>query len=159
MPQNQIIVSTHSYIKSLKGAQILPTSNEQNQLNMLSIFHFIFGGFGCLASLGTLIYVIFGALFVAIDLPNKGLPNDAKNFIGYLAMSIGSIVFITILTLSILTIYSGVQLRNCKKHTFSMVIASILCLSIPFGTILGVFTLVVLSKKEVKELYAHKALK
>jgi hypothetical protein len=43
------------------------------------------------------------------------------------------------------------------KHTrywFALTMACIECLFIPFGTILGVFTIIVLSRESVKELFA-----
>jgi hypothetical protein len=56
-------------------------------------------------------------------------------------------------TLAISTIFSGRFLSRHKKYWFSFVIACILCLFAPFGTILGVFTIIVLSRQSAKELY------
>src|SRR6266496_1341209 len=46
--------------------------------------------------------------------------------------------------------------RSLAKHTrywFAFVMACIECLFIPFGTILGVFTIIVLSRESVKTLF------
>jgi hypothetical protein len=43
-----------------------------------------------------------------------------------------------------------------EKSGFSFILACIECLSMPFGTILGVFTIIILSKDSVKALYENK---
>ena len=48
---------------------------------------------------------------------------------------------------------SGVFLSQRKNRIFSMVIAGLDCLQVPFGTALGVFTILVLSRDSVQELY------
>lgn len=55
--------------------------------------------------------------------------------------------------LALLTILSGVFIRRQKYRTFSLVIAGLSCLMVPFGTVLGVFTLVILSRESVRQLY------
>jgi hypothetical protein len=41
-------------------------------------------------------------------------------------------------------------LTRRRRYTFCLVIAGLLCLWMPFGTILGVFTLVTLTKPPVR---------
>ena len=48
---------------------------------------------------------------------------------------------------------SGMFLRARRHRTFSMVIAAINCLHIPLGTLLGVFTLIVLGRESVRRMY------
>lgn len=52
-------------------------------------------------------------------------------------------------------VISGIFLRKRKNWLFSIVIASLNCLQIPFGTVLGVFTLIVLLRESVKGSYAE----
>ncbi|MDJ0671770.1 MAG: hypothetical protein DWQ53_23750 [Microcystis flos-aquae DF17] len=54
---------------------------------------------------------------------------------------------------AIATIVSGRFLKRRQRYWFSFVMACILCLFTPLGTILGVFTIIVLSRQSVKELY------
>ena len=44
-------------------------------------------------------------------------------------------------------------LRGRRHRTFSLIVAGINCLGIPLGTILGVFTLIVLLRPSVRTLY------
>ena len=45
-------------------------------------------------------------------------------------------------------------LSRRKGYSFALVIASIECLFVPFGTILGVFTIVALSRESAKALFS-----
>jgi len=48
---------------------------------------------------------------------------------------------------------SGLFIRQRRHRIFSLVIAALDCLQIPFGTALGVFTIIVLSRESVRGLY------
>jgi hypothetical protein len=52
-----------------------------------------------------------------------------------------------------LNLLSGLFMRSRQHRTFSIVVAAINCLHMPFGTALGVFTIVVLVRDSVRELY------
>jgi hypothetical protein len=63
---------------------------------------------------------------------------------------IGAIWFVTSLILNLL---SGLFIRARKHRTFSLVVSGINCVHIPLGTVLGVFTIIVLIRESVRELY------
>jgi hypothetical protein len=54
---------------------------------------------------------------------------------------------------AILNVASGFCLRARKGRMFSVVVAVINCLHIPLGTALGVFTIIVLLRASVRDLY------
>ena len=53
----------------------------------------------------------------------------------------------------VLNSISGLCLRARKFRMFSLVVAGINCLHIPIGTVLGVFTIIVLIRDSVRQLY------
>jgi hypothetical protein len=55
--------------------------------------------------------------------------------------------------LGILTIFSGRCLARQRRRAFSLVVAGLNCLAIPFGTILGIFTFIVLLRPTVAMRY------
>jgi hypothetical protein len=55
----------------------------------------------------------------------------------------------------ILNILAGIKLRTQRGRTFTLVVAAINCVHIPLGTILGVFTITVLLRKSVQQMYYH----
>ena len=52
--------------------------------------------------------------------------------------------------MAISILIAGRCLSRRKAYSFTLVIACIECLFVPFGTILGVFTIVALSRESVK---------
>ena len=55
----------------------------------------------------------------------------------------------------VLNLLSAGFLWQKRNRLFSIVIAGLDCLQIPFGTALGVFTIIVLSRESVRELYSR----
>lgn len=51
-------------------------------------------------------------------------------------------------------ILAGRALAQRRRYTFCLVIAGVACMFMPFGTVLGVFTIIVLLRDSVKELFA-----
>jgi hypothetical protein len=56
--------------------------------------------------------------------------------------------------MAICILIAGRCLSRRKGYSFALVIACIECLFVPFGTILGVFTIVALSRESVKALFS-----
>lgn len=57
------------------------------------------------------------------------------------------------LVCAVANLLSGLFMRSRRYRAFSMVVAGLNCLHIPLGTILGVFTLIVLGRESVGSLY------
>jgi hypothetical protein len=53
----------------------------------------------------------------------------------------------------ILNVLSGIFLGRRKFRTFSLIVAVINCIHVPLGTVLGVFTIIVLLRPSVREIY------
>jgi hypothetical protein len=136
-----------------------PLSRDQrkidaDQLNLLVIFHFIGAG---LALLGILFLLAHFAIFHAVFANPKMWENQKQGpppaeFFAifrwfYLVMGIW------FLASGVLNVISGVCLRARKHRTFSTVVAGINCVHMPLGTVLGVFTIIVLMRDSVRELY------
>jgi hypothetical protein len=60
-------------------------------------------------------------------------------------------------TIAALKFYAGYCLGRHRARTFCLVVAGLTCLAIPYGTLLGVFTFVVLARPSVEELFAAPA--
>ena len=59
----------------------------------------------------------------------------------------------TLVVPAVLNMLSGLFIQKRTNRTFSLVVAAINCLCFPFGTILGVFTFVVLLRTSVRDGY------
>lgn len=128
-------------------------------LKVLAVFHYVMGGLGMFFSLIPLIYVFVGGMFLAAPefagelASDPEVPEGLFTGIGAFFTGFGLILFFFGEAFAILTIVSGVKMAKCKGYTLSFVLACIHCIFFPFGTILGIFTIVTLSKDGVKALY------
>ena len=130
----------------------MDNENDTSQLNLLGIFHYVLGGIIGAFSCGGILHLIMGIRWVTGTFASW--QGDAPPLIfGWFFVIGGAIFMIVGWSSAICMIISGRKLRQRKGRMFSMVIAAIECMMFPFGTILGVFTLIVLNKDSVKELY------
>lgn len=134
-------------------AQQFPTTRDGEHLRLLSIFHYIAGGLLAFMGCFALIYMVVGVVFVLGKIPstNKGPPPPPA--VGAIFIFIGLFGLLMSWGIATCLFLSGRFMANRRNMTFSIVIAAISCLQIPFGTILGVFTLIVLTRPSVKALY------
>jgi hypothetical protein len=126
-------------------------NQDEQHLNLLSIFHYILGAITILGSFLFTLYIVMGILAITGGFQDKNPPPES---IGLLFIIIGSLLFILGEILGILMIVVGKRLKEHKSRTFCIVIAAIECMLSPFGTILGVFTLIVLMRESVISLFA-----
>ena len=139
----------------------LPRDVPQNQqrrdrehVKLLAIFHFVFGGlaFVGIGFLGVH-YAIMHTVFSNPDIwksSQQAMPPKA-----FLNAFIWFYLFVGVLLLTglILNVLSGLFLLQKRNRLFSLIIGGLNCLQIPFGTALGVFTILVLSRDSVRQLY------
>ncbi len=123
---------------------------DEQYLRLLSIFHYVVGGLvACFACI-PLIHFCIGIAMLT------GTIDDAPAFIG-LMFVIMSIVAITVgWVFAVCLIIAGKNLAHRKRYMFCLVMAAISCMFMPFGTVLGVFTIIVLMRPAVKELFEIK---
>ena len=129
-------------------------NNDDQHLHLLSIFHYIVAGVTALISCFPIIHFTVG---VGIMIASLTQPQDYGNFPGFFfglmfAVIGGSIILIGWI-LAICIALAGRFLSRRKHYTFCLVMAGIECAFTPFGTVLGVFTIIVLVRQSVKELF------
>ena len=121
------------------------TSEDATHLQVLAIFYYVFAGLGALS---VLMIAVFGAVFLGMaGLGEHGQPMPADARVVVIAM----FALITALNAlaTVLHFMTGQRLRQRRGRTFCQIVAGITCLSLPFGTVLGVFTFIVLSRPTV----------
>jgi len=131
---------------------------DEEHLKLLVIFHRIYGILVIAFSLlGFLYFLLFNFLLsfsknysrFTNEINFQALPQEFLN----LFLIIIVVVIIISLTIGVCNLLSAQYIKKRKLRIFSIVIACIDCLSFPLGTILGVMTLVVLSRNSVIEFY------
>src|SRR5262249_46148629 len=128
---------------------------DREHLRLLSIFHFVFGGFA-LVGVAFLCahYAMMHAVFSnpAMFKPERdNMPPKAflDAFIWFY-LFMGALFLLGLIP----NVLSGIFLWQRKNRLFSLIIAGIDCLQIPLGTALGVCTILVLSRESVRSLYS-----
>ena len=132
---------------------------DTEQLNLLAIFHYVVAGLAALFSFFPLLYTTVGAMFIfaarhGTAKPGEDLPPE---FLGWIFAVLGSLLFLMGIAMVICILIAGRSLALRKRYSFALVMACIECLFVPFGTILGVFTIVVLSRESVRGLFSTAA--
>jgi len=128
---------------------------DTEQLNLLAIFHYIVAGLAALFSFFPLIYTAIGVIFIFAARNGTAKPGEElpPEFLGWTFAVLGSLLFVIGVVMAITILMAGRSLALRKRYTFAFIIACIECLFFPFGTILGVFTIVTLSRESVKALF------
>lgn len=130
-------------------------SQDGEHLRLLSIFHYVVGGLMGLIACFPLIHVGLGLmLLLNPEAFNKGQPQEfPAQMAGLFFVAVGGVFVLGGWLVAVLILTAGRFLNRRKHHTFCVVIAGLSCVFFPFGTALGVFTLIVLLRPSVKELF------
>lgn len=130
---------------------MLPRDREH--LNLLSVFYFVFGGLAIIGILFLIVhYMFFQAILSAISKDPAFTSRPPMEVFSHMVWFY-AIMGIALLAIGALNIYAGICLRRSTNRMFTIVVAAINCLSVPLGTVLGVFTIIVLQRESVIRLY------
>jgi len=127
-------------------------NQDENHLRLLSIFYYVVAAFAGFFSCIPFIHIAIGIAIVsgAFD-PVSGDAPPA--FLGWIFIIIGIFIVIICAVFTVMLIVTGRFLAARKHHTFCTVMAGISCIFMPFGTVLGIFTIIVLSRPQVKAIF------
>lgn len=129
-------------------------SVESKQLDLLSMFHYIVGGFTALFSCIPFLHVFMGLAIISGKMfKNSHGAEQPPNVFGWLFVIMGSVCILLGWMTAVCILIAGKKLKARKWWLFCMVIAGIECMFMPFGTVLGIFTLVTLNKESVKKAF------
>lgn len=120
-------------------------------LSTLSILHYVFGVFVCLAGAVMLVFIFLGLLMQSDLVQHE---QDAPPiFLGTIFQGIGWFLFALMEIFGTLVLLSGRWIAKRRNRNASLVIAGFCCLNFPLGTALGIYTFVVLLNDEVEREY------
>ena len=126
---------------------------DEEHLRLLSIFHYVVAGLAGLFACFPIIHLILGLVFIFASRHVTGNGEPPPAFIGWIFVIL-AVTFITLgWILAALILTTGRFLARRKHYQFCLVMAGIECLFMPFGTVLGVFTILVLVRESVKPLF------
>lgn len=125
-------------------------NEDKEHLKLLSIFHYIVGAITALFSFFPLIYVAIGIAMLVGAFNGKDAP---PKIVGWIFVIFPGFIILCGWTFTVCIFIAGYKLAHYRSRMYCLVIACIECTFMPFGTVLGVFTIIVLMKDSVKELF------
>jgi hypothetical protein len=126
-------------------------NEDERYLSLLAIFHYIVGGLTALFACFPFIHVAVGLAMVFGKLDGKNPPPPC---FGWFFVIVGGTVILCGWALAVAILVAGRKLQRRRSWMYCMVVGGLECMIMPFGTVLGVFTIIVLMKDAVKKLFA-----
>jgi hypothetical protein len=132
---------------------------DSEHLRLLAIFHFVVAG---LSLLGIGFVVLHYELMSTLVLNPQMWKNSAHpppfTPEQFMAMFVWFYVLFGVMlaAAAVLNFFSGLFLLRRRHRIFSFVVAVLDCLQVPFGTVLGVLTLLVLMRDSVRQAYEEQ---
>ena len=131
-------------------------SNEDvKHLDLLGMFHYIVGGITALFSCMPFLHVFMGLAMLSGKFFEESNGSGPPPIMGWMFVIMGTVFIVLGWSMAVCIIVAGRKLKQHKNRMYCMVIAGVECVFMPFGTILGVFTLIELNKDSVKEIFAE----
>lgn len=127
---------------------------DREHLRLLAIGYYVSAGMNLFFSLFGLMYAFMGAFFQAMipklpQAPSGQAAPPPPEIFGMVFGIFGCGIFVVMVALAILKFVVARRLTQRRSRGFCMVVAALCCFGVPWGTVLGVFTFVVLSRPSV----------
>lgn len=151
------------------GPEAYQGMRDAEHLKLLAIFHYVLAGLQVLGACFFSLYVVAGVAMTRIPVstgtgggaggtggPGTGVsPADAKMFemMAMVWTAIGGVGALVMLAVAVGAFFAGRFISARRHPTFVLVVAGIECLFFPLGTALGVFTIIVMVRPSVKDLF------
>jgi hypothetical protein len=126
-------------------------NQEETNLDLLGALHIIMGILTALFACIPIIHLVIGIVMLTSDI-NGG--EQAPRAIAFAFIVLASLIILVGWVLAFLIIMAGINLKKRKSYQFCTIMAFVECLIMPLGTVLGIFTIITLSKEPVKKLFS-----
>jgi hypothetical protein len=126
-------------------------NKDLEHLKWLSIGFYVYAGLTALFACFPFIHLAIGIAIVTGQLDEGKNPPPAA--FGWLFVGAASIFILIGWAIAICSFLAGKYIKQQKNYTFIFVMAAVACMFAPLGTVLGVFTIIVLLRDSVKALF------
>ena len=128
-------------------------NQDEEHLRLLSIYHYVVVGMTALFACIPGIHLALGIGLVCGAFPVQPGHQGPPPFLGWLFIGMASVLILVGWTLAISIFFAGRLLARRSRYMYCFVVAAIECILMPHGTILGVFTIIVLARPSIKALF------
>lgn len=119
------------------------------QLRLLGIFHYVVGGMHALFGCFGLLHLGVGLAMLVMPGSWNGAPESVPSFFPWIFVVSGGLWVLFGVGLGVLTALAGRFIAQRRRRTYCIVVAAMNCAMVPFGTVLGIFSLILLSREDV----------
>lgn len=124
--------------------------DDKRHIKLLEIFHYVVGAITALGSCAPLIHFGIGIFMLCGAFDVKDTP---PKFIAWFLVIFSGFIVLCGWTLAVCILIAGRKLAHYRARTYCIVVAGLECILMPFGTVLGIFTIFVLMRDSVQELF------
>jgi len=128
---------------------------DAEHLKLLSLFHYIIGAVTAIFACFPIIHLAIGLGIVSGRFGEaKGTEGFPDQLFGWAFVLAGGSAVVLGWALAVCTVIAGRSIAQRKRHLFCIVVAGVMAaMCMPFGTVLGVFKIIVLMRPSVKSLF------
>ena len=129
-----------------------------DQIKIIAIFHYVVAAFAGLFACFPIFHLMIGLSMLTGGFFSEGAPTDMPfpfPLFGLMFTLIPATIILFGWAFAICLAISGYFLSQHKRWLFCIVMAGVSCIFTPFGTVLGVFTIIVLMRPSVKTLFNY----
>jgi hypothetical protein len=140
-----------------------PIQQDAEHLRLLAVFHYVCAGLLALCACIPLIHLVTGLLMLFAPViigPDQNTPPQVRGLLsvmGLVFMILAGVIIAAGWMFAGLLAWAGRCLSRRQSYTFCFAMACLVCMVMPFGTVLGIFTIIVLLRPSVKILFAQPA--
>jgi len=128
---------------------------DEEHLRLLRLGYLVSGAMSALFAALPLLYVAFGIAFVrGISTSVSSRADLDPRLFGWAFVAIGVSLFVFAAGNAVMKLAAARAIARRRRHTFCLVAAALTMLGIPWGTVLGVLSFLVLERPGVKALFA-----
>ncbi len=130
-------------------------SEDIEHLKLLSIFHYVVAGLTALFACFPVIHLSIGISMLSSSLSANSSTSGPLPLFGLIFVIIPAILILLGWAFAFCIFLAGRYLAGRRHRLFCLIIAGINCAFAPLGTVLGVFTIVVLMRPSIKDLFGR----
>jgi hypothetical protein len=131
-------------------------NDDVQHLRLLVIGYYITAAITALFACFPLIYFAIGLLFLLYLPPLPDGERFPSEMFGLIFALIGGASVLVGWAFAACILAAGRSIAARKRHAFCMVVAAVSCAFFPLGTLLGVFTILVLLRPSVKAMFSQQ---
>ena len=115
-----------------------------------------------ISAVATAFWSLFGLAYAVMGFSLGAMVKQAPSGPGapppeaflWVLVVVGAVVFVAMLSVAAVKVYVGRCLSRRRFRTFCLIVAALTCVGVPYGTVLGICTFVVLTRPAVAQMFA-----